>query len=137
MVMTAVRRANFEHGGAASSDLRQFLLLGHASDLKFYGAQRVLTAFQTSDPHMILKSFALSRLRSCMKDVNCTEGTRPHSQGAWGTSSPLGLSSRLAHCFQRHWRVERVNRRKPHQAPKHSFINDLAGFRNTTKSIDL
>lgn len=75
MVMTAVRRANFEHGGAASSDLRQFLLLGHASDLKFYGAQRVLTGFQTSDPHMILISFALSRLRSCMKDLNCTEGT--------------------------------------------------------------
>ena len=45
-VLSAVRNTTFFHSGGGSTSLRQCLLLGHSSDLRFLAAQRLLMALQ-------------------------------------------------------------------------------------------
>ena len=116
LVLSAVRNTVSYQTGGGSTSLRQCLLLGHTSDLRFFAAQRLLVPLQKwrSSPDVDISqrnTSMLSALKKCMSTLNCTmaqPGSWSHSQGTWDTAAPVGFTGRLAHCFRQHWRLETI-----------------------------
>ena len=152
LVLSAVRNTvSFQTGGGSTS-LRQCLLLGHSSDLRFFAAQRLLVALQkwrsSRDVDISLRSTPmLSALKKCMSALNCTmdqTGSWSHSQGIWDTAAPVGFTGRLAHCFRQHWRLERLkswlySQRRDAQLAQQQGLQPTTvlvdAFRHTAKTL--
>ena len=115
-VLSAVSISLWQSGGGSTS-LRQCLLLGHSSDLRFLAAQRLLMAIQKwrSSRGVDISQQStpvLSALKQCMLSLDCTmvhSGSWSHSQGTWDTAASVGFAGRLAHCFRQHWRFNKIN----------------------------
>ena len=153
MVLTAVRHTVSFQSGGGSTCLRQCLLAGHTSDLRFYAAQRLLAALHKwrSSRNVDLsqrRTPMLLALSKCLSSLNCTmthPGSWSHSQGNWDTTAPLGFSGRLAHCFRQHWRLEKIKswlysqRRDAQLAQQQGLRPTLTlvdGLRRDAKTLD-
>ena len=153
MVLTAVRHTASYQSGGGSTCLRQCLLAGHTSDLRFYAAQRLLAALHKwRSPRNVdlsqKRTPMLLALSKCLSSLNCTmthPGSWSHSQGNWDTTAPLGFSGRLAHCFRQHWRLEKIKswlysqRRDAQLAQQQGLRPTLTlvdGLRRDAKTLD-